>query len=246
MAAGTTAQISAAHQKNKAIGRAALADVQRKEQTAKEAREIFNEQVPLSNADKAMSDADTAAVEDLAATQGLINRPDTGFSGPSVEMQKASPVVKDAAAKSLAGELQRAESQLKARAALAGMQRRNRDRTLQQSRATEQLMQLGGFNRGWDQVAQVQNAAAQTAGGNTAMLGDLLVGLGGMGLMASGAGLGKAATAAPEAGSGLGLKIGSSLEQPLTMTTAPGSSLGLKAPPRWGGSLAGGISYGLR
>lgn len=240
-AAGTGAQIYSQRQQNKALGAAAALDVQRKEKTAREAESIFNQQLGESSGDKALSDADAAAQQELAATQQLIARPNTGFGAENETqaMANATPVVKEAAAQTLAGELQRAEGQMKARATMAGLQRRAEDTQRRQSRAIEQMVQLGGFNRGWDQVAGVEQQAAKMAGANSAMIGDLLVGLGSAGLQyGGGAGaMGGAAGAGSGANAAGGLVAGSSLEQPLMA----GASQGMKAPKSWGG-----YNYALR
>jgi len=179
---------------------AAALDERRKDKISKEAQAIFGSEVEGSSAEKASADADAAAVAQLAAANQLVNREDTGFvsatEAPGMS-KSASPVVREAAARSLADELAKTESQMKARSVLQGWQQRQQQRGTQFGRTAERMMTLGNFSQGWDQVNKVDMGQAAHAGDERAMLGDVLTGLGQVGLAAYGAGAAKpAATAA--------------------------------------------------
>lgn len=236
-------QVGAARKQDKATANALLMDQERKGRQDKEALAIFDDQLGASDPQKALRDADQRTAETVAAVQGLTGRPGTGFGAePNAAMQRASPVVKEAAGQSLATELQRAEGQMKARATLQGLRRRQQDRGTQLGRAMETVGMLGGFNQGWGNVNQIDMAAAKQAGSGQAMLGDVLTMLGSAGLGMAGAGVGAGAAAAGEsAAAGTGLVAGSTLEQPL----AAGAAQGLKAPSTFS-RIGSGISYGLR
>lgn len=184
-AAGTAASIDSQRKTRKASERAASADLLRKQTTAKEAKQIFDTELEASNVGDAQADADAAAALQLQETKNLIDRPaaDTGFttSGEAPAMVAASPVVKEAAARSLADELSKVEGQMRARSTLQGYNQRTMDRGMRFGRANDQMALLGNFNRGWDQVANTEQQMAKFAGAKQAMLGDLLTGVGSMG-----------------------------------------------------------------
>src|SRR4051812_48825006 len=120
-AGGTAASISARKKSRRAMEDAAFNDEQRKEKISKEAQALFSSEAGNSNAEKAAADADAAAAESLAATNALVDRKDVGFTSATETpglAQSVSPVVKEAAARSLSNELSKAESQMKARAVL--------------------------------------------------------------------------------------------------------------------------------
>lgn len=182
-AAGTAASVSAQHKQRQAAQQAAQQDLARKQVTSKQAQDIFQTELQNSNVGDAQKTADTEAAAQLQQTQGLVNRPDTGFVSATETpgMASATPVVKEAAARTLADELARTEGQMKARSELQGYQQRFLNRGIQFGRGADQMQLLGNYNRGWDQVAQTEQEMAKYAGAKQAMLGDLLTGVGSMG-----------------------------------------------------------------
>ena len=183
--AGTAASISAGRSQRKASERAASNELMRKEKTNEQARQLFNAEMENSDAGDAQATVDAAAAEQLAQAQALTDREDTGFTAatqaPGIA-QSSSPVVKETAARQLADELTKAEGQMKARAALQGYSQRQRQRGTQFGRAAERMAMLGNFNQGWGQVGQIDQNMARFAGQNQAMLGDVLTGLGSIGM----------------------------------------------------------------
>lgn len=242
-AAGTAKQVSATRKTRRANEAAANFELQKKAETNKQAEAIFEDQLALSDPGDAAAAADKAAEQQLMETQALLQRPDTGFTGTgdTPAMAQASPVVKESAAKSLAQELQRAEGQMKARASLTGLGQRFRDRAVQFGRGAELMQQLGNFNQGWTQVGNIQQSLAKNAGAKDAMLGDVLVGLGSMGMQYGAATRGLGATAGAPSAAGTGMSLAPTETVALLpsqgystgLNPAARGASGLKAPTLW-------------
>jgi hypothetical protein len=190
--AGTAANISAGRKQRKASEQAASMELARKQKINEQAEQLFQSEVGKSDATDAQAAADAAAAEQLAQAQALTAREGTGFTSaeevPGLA-QSGSTVVKEAAARSLGDELQKAESQMKARSVMQGYAQRQRQRATQFGRAAERMGMLGNFGQGWGQVGQIDQQMAKFAGQNQAMLGDALTGLGSLGFQAYGAGM---------------------------------------------------------
>ena len=207
-AAGTGVAIKSSRDVTKARNAAAATELLQKKKVDQDSQQLFAQTVQGSNPATAAADADQAAQQEYAATKDQIAQSATGFGGAQTQglAQATSPVVKEAAARSLADALQTADSQIKARATLRGLGVQRQQRGDQLRRANQQANMLGNFMQGWGQVGQVGQEAAKSVGDQDAMLGDLLTGLGQAG--AAYAGTMKTPTPAPggslvSAGSGL-------------------------------------------
>ncbi len=222
-AAGTASQISANKKVRRASENAAFQELQRKQKVSDEANQLFQAELQNSNVGDANKDVDQAAAEQLAEAKALTQRDDTGFTGgtdTNAAMASATPIVKEVAARQLGDELAKAEGQMKARAMLQGFKQRQIQRGTQFGRAADRMKLLQGFNQGWSQVGQTQQALAKNAGANQAMLGDALVGLGSIGMQAYGAGYGSGGAAAKTAATPASYEAGAWLNN--TSSAGPG------------------------
>src|SRR5262245_15097731 len=112
--AGTASSVRAGRKQRAASEAAAQFELDRRRELEEQSKDLFKEQLAASDPGKAEKDAEAAAAASLAATHDLINQPDSGFvsANNAPGASKASPVVKEAAARTLADELQRAEGQM--------------------------------------------------------------------------------------------------------------------------------------
>jgi hypothetical protein len=185
-AAGTGVSIKANRDRTRATNAAALNDIMNKQKVERDSKSLFNQQVQTSDPAKAGEAADQAAQAQYAASKTQDAQSPQGFGGGdsagiAASALGGSPVIRDAAARSLADALQVADAQIKARAVMGGLSRQRQQRFQQLTRANQQAGMLGNFNQGWNQVDQADQALAQNAGAGTAMLGDVLTGLGQVG-----------------------------------------------------------------
>jgi hypothetical protein len=187
-AGGTAASISANKSRRRASEAAAYNELQKHEGINKESQQLFQDQLASSDPALARREAEQAAAEEYAASQQLVGQ-NEGFTAATETpgLATASPVVKDAAARSLADELSKAESQMKARSVLTGLGLQRKQRMNQLGRTAERFDMLQNFGADWSRVGQTQQQLAQNAGANKALLGDLLTGVGGIGMSAAGA-----------------------------------------------------------
>lgn len=179
---GTGFQVSARNQQRRAARTASNKFAAKSKQRSDEANAIFQKSLADQDATKQQEAIDAARDEKLTRVEDLFTREAANYDPLLPGQERAPTVVKEEGAKQLSDGLARARARLAAVAQLEGFGSRTFDRKLQLQDNASLLGNIGLFARGDRDVFDTDMFAAQQQGGNKALIGDLLVTLGQIGL----------------------------------------------------------------
>lgn len=199
LAAGATAQYQGNKRARKAQERAYSDYASRTDKRTDEAKAIFEKSLGEQDVKKQQARVDEAATAKTARVDDLVAR-ESSYIDPMLPGQDRAPkVIKQQASRALGDELARARAQIAAIAKLEGFSTRTFDRGLELDHVKPQLGNLSLFAQGDRNIFEARSAVAANKGANLRMLGDILIGIGAMGLGgamggAAGAGAGGASS----------------------------------------------------
>lgn len=195
LVAGTGANAVANRQVRRAQERAYDNYARRSDQRTNEAKSIFERSLGEQDVGKQTAKIDEAANAKVQRVDEL-TRTNSDYIDPLLPGQDRAPkVIGKQASRSLAEELAKARAQIGALAKLEGFSTRTFDRGLELSHVKPELGNLGLFAQGDRNILQAQMQSAAGKGQNLRLVGDILTGLGQVGLLGAGAGVGAGAGA---------------------------------------------------
>ncbi len=188
---GTGLQISSARAQDRALGNALRDLANKRKKRSAEANALFDKSLQEQDVGTAQEQVDTAAADKTARVEDIFAAETPQFAPVTVQGTQGAPrVVATENARALADAVAKARANLSATARLEGYGSRTFDRGQVLQRRGAEFENMAIADRGDQAVYDADAFAAQFAGGNKAMFGDILSTLGQVGLLAYGAGAG--------------------------------------------------------